>query len=86
MYPRKKPNRSGTISVVVVSKSQGKTKYVHNLGTAQTDEEADVLMENARRWIRSHGGQQELDFEDVCGKDVYLTIWTPSSSTVPSCF
>jgi hypothetical protein len=36
MYSRKKSNRSGTISVVVVSKSQG-----------QTNEEADVLMEKA---------------------------------------
>ena len=74
MYPRKKPNRSGTISVVVVSKSQGKTRYVHNLGTAQTDEEADILMEKARRWVRSHGGQQELDFEDVCGREQQETV------------
>ena len=74
MYPRKKPNRSGTISVVVVNKSQGQTRYVHNLGTAKTDEEADVLMERARQWIRSHGGQQELDFEDVCGKEQEETV------------
>ena len=74
MYPRKKPNRSGTISVVVVSKSQGQTRYVRNFGTAKTDEEADVMMEKARRWIRSHGGQQELDFEDVCGREREETV------------
>ena len=51
MYPRKKPNRSGTISVVVVSKSHGKTKYVHNMGTVETDAEADALLLKAHDWI-----------------------------------
>ena len=58
----------------MVSKSQGNPRYVHNFGTAQTDEEADVLMGNAPQWIRSHGGQQELDFENVCGKEQEDTV------------
>ncbi len=74
MYPRKKPNRSGSISVVVVSKSHGKTRYLHNVGTAATDEEADVLMDEARAWIRRHGGQQELDFDDIQGREQAETI------------
>ena len=69
MYARKKPNRSGTISVVVVSKSHGKTRYVHNMGTVETDAEADSLLLKAQEWIRRHGGQQELDFDDACGKE-----------------
>ncbi len=74
MYPRKKLNRSGSISVVVVSKSRGKTRYLHHLGTAATDEEADILMEEARAWIRSHGGQQELDFDDIQGREQAETV------------
>ena len=74
MYPRKKPNRSGTISVVVVSKSHGKTRYVHNMGTVETDAEADALLLEAHDWIRKHGGQQELDFDDVRGKEQEETI------------
>ncbi len=74
MYPRKKPNRSGSISVVVVSKSRGKTRYLHNLGTAATDEEADVLMEESRAWIRRHGGQRELDFDDIQGREQAETV------------
>ena len=74
MYPRKKPNRSGTISVVVVSKSHGKTRYVHNMGTVETDAEADALLLKAHDWIRKHGGQQELDFDDVCGKEQEETV------------
>lgn len=74
MYPRKKPNRSGTISVVVVSKSHGKTKYVHTMGTVKTEEEADHLLEEAHDWIRKHIGQQELDFGDECGKEKEETV------------
>ena len=69
MYPRKKPNRSGTISVVIVSKSRGKMRYVHNMGTVETDAEADALLLKAREWIRKRGGQKELEFDDVCGKE-----------------
>lgn len=74
MYPRKKPNRSGTITVVVVSKTQGKIRYVRNFGTAATDEDADILMEKARQWIRSHDGQQELDFDDIRGREQEETV------------
>ena len=74
MYPRKKRNRSGTISVVVVSKSHGRIRYVHNFGTVDTEEEADALLEKARQWILVHGGQQEFDFEDVRGKEQEDTI------------
>jgi hypothetical protein len=73
MYPRKKPNRSGTISVVVVSKSHGKTRYVHNMGTTETEEEADALLLKTHDWILKHGGQQGLDFDDVCGKELEET-------------
>ena len=42
MFVRKKKNRSGTISVVVVDKRHG-FKEVKNFGVVATDEEADVL-------------------------------------------
>ena len=74
MYPRKKPNRSGTISVVVLNKSHGKTRYVHNMGTVETGAEADALLLKAHDWMRKHGGQQELDFDDVCGKEQEETV------------
>ena len=40
MFPRKKKNRTGTISVVVVDKSRGGFKEVKNFGVAKTEEEA----------------------------------------------
>lgn len=64
MYVRRKDNRSGTISVVVVSKDTGKYKEIRNFGTASTDDEADSLCAKAQEWIHSYGGQQTLDFND----------------------
>ena len=61
MFPRKKKNRTGTISVVVIDKSHG-YKEVKNFGVVKTDAEADLLMARARLWIRTAHGQREIDF------------------------
>ena len=62
MFVRKKKNRTGTISVVVVDKSHGGYKEVKSFGVVSSDEEADVLSMRAREWISAYGGQQVLDF------------------------
>ena len=62
MFPRKKKNPTGTISVVVIDKSRGKYKEVKNFGVAKTEEEADVLYSKAAEWIRTAHGQREIDF------------------------
>lgn len=62
MFPRKKRNRTGTISVVVVDKSRGGFKEVKNFGVAKTEAEADCLYAKATEWIRRFGGQQEINF------------------------
>ena len=46
MFVRKKINRSGTISVVVVSKAHGKFTEVKKFGVAKSEEEADELFQN----------------------------------------
>jgi transposase len=73
MFVRKKFNRSGSISVVVVSKSQGKFTEVKKFGVAKSEEAADELFQKARHWLRTHGGQQELDFDDKKGKELEET-------------
>ena len=62
MFPRKKKNRTGTISVVVVDKSRGGFKEVKSFGVAKTEVEADRLYAKASEWVRRYGGQQEIDF------------------------
>ena len=63
MFIRRKHNRSGTISVVVVDKSDGRFKEIHNLGVAHSDAEASVLEAEGRHWIATYGGQQLIDFD-----------------------
>ena len=63
MFIRKKKNRSGTISVVVVDKSRGKFREVKKFGVASTDEAADELVKDAQLWLRRYGGMQYLAFD-----------------------
>ncbi len=63
IFVRKKRNRSGTTSVVAVDKSSGGFRELKSFGVARSDEEADRLCRLARAWIRSYGGQEEIDFE-----------------------
>lgn len=63
MFVRKKKNRSGSVSVVVVDKSRGRFKEIRQFGVAHTEAEADALVCQARRWILHYGGQQQIDFE-----------------------
>lgn len=81
MFVRKKTNRSGTISVVVVSKAHGKFTEVKKFGVAKSEEEADEMFRKAQSWLHTHDGQQELDFEDRKGRklrrqNVFLAIST----------
>lgn len=55
MFPRKKRNRTGTISVVVVDKSRGGFKEVKSFGVAKTETEADRLYAKAAEWVRKYG-------------------------------
>lgn len=70
MFIRKKINRSGSITVVVVDKSLGKYREIKNFGTVQSADEADTLCNQARMWIRTYAGQQELDFENSKGREL----------------
>ena len=73
MYVRKKHNRSGSTSVVVVSKASGKYKEIKSFGSSTSEGEIDSLCDKAATWIRSFGGQQELDFDNRKGKEVVET-------------
>ena len=69
MFVRKKRNRSGSISVVVVNKERGKFVEIKNFGTVPSEKEADSLCVQARQWIETYGGQQLIDFDDRRGRE-----------------
>lgn len=73
MFIRKKKNRSGSTSVVIVSKSKGYYEEIRNFGTASDESEVARLCSDARQWLSSNGGQQTIDFEDVKGRELEET-------------
>jgi Transposase len=65
MFVRKKKNRSGTTSVVVVDKRGGRFKELHTVGVAICDDEINELVSKGRKWIDNHIGVRRIDFEDA---------------------
>ena len=65
MFVRKRRNKSGTTSVVIVDKSSGRFKELATIGVASSPEEIAKLEQKARRWMDRYGGQQSLDFEET---------------------
>ena len=69
MFVRKKKNRSGTTSIVVVDKHGGKFKEIHTVGIAHNDDEINSLCAKGRQWINNHLGIQLLDFDGFSRKE-----------------
>lgn len=67
MYLRKKKNKSGAISVQIIDKSSGKYKLLRTIGSSSDAAIVENLVEQARAYIHTYGGQTELDF--VLGDD-----------------
>jgi transposase len=64
MFVRKKKNKSGTTSVEVLSKQQGKSHYITTIGVSSDEAGIEALCEKGQEWIR----KQNLlpDMFDAC--------------------
>jgi hypothetical protein len=60
MYVRKKKNRSGSTSVVIVDKSSGKIKYLATIGVSSDENTLSELCLEGKKWIASHIGMQDM--------------------------
>ena len=65
MFIRKKRNRSGTTSIVVVDKSGGAYREIKSLGSSSDADEIARLCQEASTWIAKYAGQQLLDFDET---------------------
>lgn len=72
MFVRKKKNRSGTTSIVVVDKHGGKFKELHTVGIATDDKEIEKLAAHGREWIKRHLGILEIDFDGAGRKTLEM--------------
>lgn len=62
MFVRKKPNKSGLVSVQIIDKSQGKYKVVKTVGSSNDPYEIERFMVLAKDQVRQMVGLQEIDF------------------------
>ena len=60
MFIRKKKNRSGSTSVVVVDKSRKSFKELVTIGISSDNSEIELLCQEGQKWIKTHCGN--LDF------------------------
>lgn len=72
MFVRKKPNKSGLISVQVINKESGRYKVVKTIGSSFNPTEVDQFVLDAKRYIQSRTGVQEMDFNDY--KKIYSQV------------
>jgi transposase len=54
VFIRKKKNRSGTTSVVIVDKSFGKYREIKTIGISSDEQEIDSLLKEGEKWINNH--------------------------------
>lgn len=63
MFVRKRKNRSGSTTVVVVDKSSGKFRELANFGSSSDLKEIERFVDKAHHYIEHYEGQQVLDFD-----------------------
>jgi hypothetical protein len=60
MFVRKKKNRSGTTSIVVIDKSSGLFREVKTIGISSDDQEIASFFEQGKKWIAMRSGQRDI--------------------------
>ena len=60
MFVRKKINRSGSTSVVIVDKSTGKIRYLKTIGVSSDEQEIAILYQQGKKWIATHCGNRDM--------------------------
>ncbi len=80
MFVRKKPNKSGSITVQIIDKSSGKYNVVRTVGTSSESEKIDFFFNKAHRLIPELLGQSSLDL--VSQNDKTILNFLKHSDTI----
>jgi hypothetical protein len=64
MFLRKKKNRSGTTSIVIVDKSRGFYREIKTIGVSNEPSKIASFIEQGQKWINSHCGRLDI-FETI---------------------
>jgi transposase len=64
MFVRKKPNKSGKVSVQVIKKVKGKYQVAKTIGSSADEQEIENLICLGEEWIRNYSGVLDLPFNE----------------------
>ena len=64
MFVRKKPNKSGKISVQVIDKVKGSYKVAKTIGSSSDNVEVEELVSLGEEWIRNYKGILDIPFNN----------------------
>lgn len=67
MYVRAKKNKSGSVSIQVIDKTDSKYKVLKSFGSTFDASHVKTLVSKAEEWIKSQSKLYEFDFEGVDG-------------------
>jgi transposase len=83
MYIREKPNKSGSVSVQIISKRSGKSKLIKTIGSSRTQDGVKLLLHQARHELNKIKGQSSLfDSHDDLLIEGFLQTLTNSNISV----
>jgi hypothetical protein len=82
MFVRKKKNKSGVISVQIISKAGGKYKVVKTVGSSNNAKKVESLFLQAHHLISEMTGQQVLELETESDKQVERFIDTLANAHI----
>jgi len=76
MFVRKKVNKSGVVSVQVITKINGKSKLVRTIGNSIDSKTIEDFVEKGHQYITTFGGQKTFDFSDESSllKSIFKSI------------
>ena len=60
MFVRRKKNKSGSTTIVVIDKSRNKFRPVRTFGTSLEAEQIENLFKEGLEWVKNYGGQMDL--------------------------
>ncbi len=60
MFVRKKKNRSGSTSIVIVNKVSGRVNYIKTIGISSDEQEIEQLFRLGQEYINNLGGQKDI--------------------------
>lgn len=60
MFVRKKKNRSGTTSVVIIDKRGGRFRELQTIGVSSDEKEIAFLYQQGKQWISAHCGNRDM--------------------------